>query len=118
MNFRIRRQKIKLLQKKTLGIILDENLIFKNHLDHLKFKLNRENCILEKIRYSVKPLLLRTIYFEIFDSQLRYGCQIWSQTEICAVKNIKTLHNKALCIINFKGPRTKATNLYKDSEIM
>ena len=40
------------------------------------------------------------------------------QTKSNAVKNIATLHNKILCIVNFKGPRTKATSLYEDSKLM
>ena len=102
INFRISRQKIKIFSTKYLVLILDENLTFKNHLINLKIKLNRANCLLAYlIRYYVKPLLLRSTYGAIFDSHLRYGCQIWGQTESCAVKNIETQDNKALRIINF-----------------
>ena len=51
-------------------------------------------------------------------SHLRYGCQVWDQTENCDVKNLETLHNKPLDIINFKGPCNEANNLYKDLKIM
>ena len=60
MNFRISGRKIKIFSKtKNLG--LDGKLTFKNHLDNEKFKLNRANYLLIKIRYYVKPLLLHTI---------------------------------------------------------
>ena len=66
--FRIRGQKTKIFSKtKYLGLILDENLTFKNHLNNLKFELNIANYLLAKIRCYVKPLLLCTIYYEIFD---------------------------------------------------
>ena len=59
MNFRTSGQKIKIFSKtKNLG--LDEKLTIKNHLDKEKFKLNRANCLLTKVRYYVKPLLLHT----------------------------------------------------------
>ena len=77
MNFRISGQKIKIFSKtKYLIIILDENLTFKYHLENLKFKLNRANCLLAKIRYYIKPTLLSTIYYTIFNSHLRYGQSI------------------------------------------
>ena len=60
MNFRISRQKIKIFSK-TKNLSLDEKLTFKNHLDNEKFKLNRPNYLLIKVRYYVKPLLLHTI---------------------------------------------------------
>ena len=89
MSFRISGQKIKtFLKTKYLGIIFDENLTFKNHLGNLKFKLNRANCLLAKIRYYIKPLLLRTSYYAIFESHLRYGCQILSQTKSSVAKNM------------------------------
>ena len=52
MNFRISGQKINMIsQTKYLGLILDEHLTFKYHLQNLKLKLNRANCLLSKIRY-------------------------------------------------------------------
>ena len=118
MNFRICGQKIKFLNKtKHLGIILDEHLTFKSHLENLKFKLNRGNGLLSKIRYYVKKDLLRTIYYALFDSHLRYGCQIWGQLNNQNIDNIKKAQNKALRIINFKGPLESAGPLYKTSKI-
>ena len=65
---------------KYLGLILDEYLTFKYHLQKLKLKLNRANCLLSKIRYYVKFPSLRTIYYTLFVSHLRYGCKIWGQS--------------------------------------
>ena len=57
MNFRISGQKINMISEtRYLGLILNEHLTFKYHLQ--KLKLNRANCLLSKIRYYVKfPLL-------------------------------------------------------------
>ena len=80
MNFRMSEQKINMIcQTKYLGLILDENLLFKYHFQSLKLKLNKANCLLSKVRYYVKLPLLRTIYYALFDSHPRYGCQIWDQ---------------------------------------
>ena len=119
LNFRISGQKIKICNKtKYLGIILDENLTFKPHLDKLKLKLNRGNCLLSKIRYYVQAGLLRTIYYALFDSHLRYGSQIWGQLNNNQdIEKIKITQNKALRIINFKGPLENADELYKNSKI-
>ena len=118
MNFRISGQKIKMLSKtKYLGLFLDENLSFKYHLDTIKLKLNRANCLLSKIRHYVRAPLLRAKYFAIFDPHLRYGCQIWGQNKNYAVENIEKLQNKAIRILNFKGPHAEASNLYKESKI-
>ena len=108
MNFRISGQKINMIsQTKYLGLILDEHLTFKYHLQNLKLKLNRANCLLSKIRYYVKFPLLRTIYYALFDSHLRYGCQIWGQRRNEYIESIEKTQNKAIQILNFKSPRDR-----------
>ena len=96
MNFRISGQKINMIsQTKYLGLILDEHLTFKYHLQNLKVKLNSANCLLSKIRYHVKFPLLQTIYYALFDSHLIYNCQIWSQRRNEYIESIeKTQSNK------------------------
>ena len=94
MNFRVSGQKIMLSKTKYLGLFLDENLSFKYHLDTIKLKLNRANCLLSKIRHFVRAPLLRTIYFAIFDPHLRNGCQIWGQNKIVLLKTLKNYNTK------------------------
>ena len=72
MHFKIKEHKINLISEvKYLGLILDENLRFKYHLQNLKLKLSRANCLLSKIRYYVKFALLQRNYYALFDSRLR-----------------------------------------------
>ena len=78
MNFRISGQKIKITTStKYLGLILDEHLTWTLYMKTLKTKLNRANGLVAKIRYSTSREILRTIYHALFDSHLRYGCQVW-----------------------------------------
>ena len=77
MNFRISGQKINIVKEvKYFGLKLDQHLTLKQHMDTIKLKLNRENRLLAKIRYHVDSKLLKTIYSAIFESHLRYGCQL------------------------------------------
>ena len=78
MNFRISGQKRNMISETKISWIniLDKHLTFKYHLQNLKLKPNRANCLLSKIIYYFKFPLLRTIYYTLFDSHLRYGCQV------------------------------------------
>ena len=84
----------------------------------LKTNLNRANGLLAKIRHLVSKSLLRTIYFAIFDSHLRYGCQIWGQKDSQEFKSITTVQNKGHWILNFKGPLEHSRLLYKSSKML
>ena len=56
-------------------ILMDQHLSWDQHLKMLKQKLSRANELLDKVSYYLSPELLRTLYFPIFEPQLRYGCQ-------------------------------------------
>ena len=109
MNFRISGQKINMIsQKKYFELILDEHLIFKYHLQNLKLKVNRAYFLLSKVRYYVKFPLPRTICYALFDSHLRYGCQIWGQRRNEYIESIEKTQNKAIRIPNCTGPGEEA----------
>ena len=88
MNFRISGQIINIVQEaKYLGLKLDKHLTFKQYMHTKKLKLNRANSLLAKISCHVDSKL-STIYFAIFEFHLRYGCQLWGQTQTQVMNNI------------------------------
>ena len=115
MNFRISRQRIKVKPcAKYLGIIIDEFLNWKFHFDVLGTKLGRSIGLLS-LRYFVSANLLRIICFAIFDSNLRYGCQVWGQNKNASTKEVASIQDKALRIIhnhNTRGALKKLVNVY------
>ena len=101
-----------------LGILMDQHLSWDQHLKMLKQKLSRANGLLAKVRYYLSPKLLRTLYFSIFESHLRYGCQIWGQHSNHNLKDIANLQPKTIRIINFKNKYTPVEPLLKETKIM
>ena len=71
-----------------------------------------------KLRYSVKPDLLWTVYFVIFDSILRYRIQVWGQNRNQAIKDIEKNQDKTIRILNFKWKNNPVNLLFKNSKIM
>ena len=78
---------------KYLGINIDENLNWKQHIHDIAIKLNRANSVLYTIRNYVNKHILRTIYFSIFDSHINYANLIWGQN-LHAVSRIVILQKK------------------------
>ena len=64
---------------KYLGIKIDENLNWKQHIRDIAIKLNRANALLFTIRKYVNKHILRTIYFAIFDSHINFANLLWGQ---------------------------------------
>ena len=119
MNFRISGQEIApATQTRYLGILMDQHPSWDQHLKMLKQKLSRANGLLAKVRYYLSPKLLRTLYFSIFESHLRYGCQIWGQHSNHNLKDIANLQRKAIRIINFKNKYTPVEPLFKETKTL
>ena len=90
---------------KYLGIKIDENLNWKQHIHDIAIKLNRANALLSIIRNYVNKLTLRTIYFAIFDSHINYANLIWDQN----------LHSLSRIIILQKSLKNYEFSVYKSS---
>ena len=106
------------MKKKSLGIYLHEHLTWNFQLNQIKTKLSRNCGLLAKLRYHVKIELLRTVYFAIFSSVLRYAVQVWGQHRNQAIKEIEKLQEKAIRIMFFKGRNDPANPLFKTLETM
>ena len=94
---------------KYLGMTIDNNLSWDDHINNLKKKLSRANGILAKLRSYVPKKTLSSVYYAIFHSQLLYGCLMWSLTTAKNFDSIKVLQKKCLRIMNF-SPYNSHTN--------
>ena len=65
--------------QKHLGIILDEKLNFKEHIDSTIFKVNRGIALIKKLRYRLPRKSLNTIYKALLRPLLDYGDIIYDQ---------------------------------------
>ena len=86
-------------------------------MNTLKQKLNRANGILAKLRYYISADILKTIYYALFDSHMRYACQIWGQSHSKTFDMIQTTQNNALWILNFKQSMEPSEHLYQKLKI-
>ena len=103
---------------KYLGIIIDENLSWKNHLNELTKKLSRANSMLCKVRHFVDKPTLRSIYFSIFSSHLTYGSLIWGQKGSPNRVQIESLQKSAIRIMSFSPFRSHTASLFPELAIL
>jgi hypothetical protein len=67
---------------KFLGLDITENLSWKNHIRVVCAKLSKTIFIVKVLKGVLSTNLLRSIYFEKFQSLLRYGIIFWGVQEI------------------------------------
>ena len=102
---------------KYLGIKIDENFNWKQHIHDIAINLNRANPLLFTIINYVNKRILKTIYFTIFDSHINYANLIWGQN-LHAVNRIVILQKKALRIMNFQSRDSHSSPLFKSNHIL
>ena len=119
MNFCLSGQKIR--QKtctRYLGVLIDEHLLYKDHINFLKQKVNRANGTLAKLRHHLPSDILKTVYYCLWNTHLRYACQVWGQSNIDKLVMVQRAQSKALRIINFKEERHPSAPLYTETKIL
>ena len=106
-------------QIKYLGLYLDKHLNGHYQSKLVMQKLARAIGMLSKVRHYVNKAELKNIYHAIFESHLRYGCQIWflSSTQFIREK-IEKLQKKALRIMSFSDFKEPSSPLFKEWKIL
>ena len=65
---------------KFLGVLLDENLTWNNHIHVIENKIAKNIGILYKARYTINQQGLRSLYYSFIHSYLNYGNIVWAST--------------------------------------
>jgi len=101
---------------KYLGIYLDEHLCWSKQINDLSQRLRRANGALSKLRHLMPNQILLNVYFAIFHSHLKYGCQVWGQNS--KSDRIFLLQKAALRIISFANFYSPSSPLFAHSKIL
>ena len=65
---------------KFLGVIIDENLTWKNHIDAISKTISRNIGVLTKLKHFVPENILYSLYCTLILPYINYGVLIWGNT--------------------------------------
>ena len=103
---------------KYLGVILDKNLNWKPHIQHVNMKISKGIGILAKMRHFVPAQILRNLYFAFIAPHVNYGIINWGCAVQTATKSMQSCLNKALRIMNFENYTASAKPLFSQLGIL
>ena len=86
-------------QCKYLGVIIDQNLTWKLHIDYMCRKLVKNLFLLRKARMYITEHIARTLYYTIIQSHLDYCSPVWSNTFDISLNKLRVLQKRALRIV-------------------
>ena len=102
---------------KYLGIKIDANLTWIDHVNDIAIKLNWANAMLFKVREFVNAKILKSIYYAILDCHLNYANTVWAQNRNSMNRRI-ILQKKALHIMSFECRNAHSNPLFFRHEII
>ena len=101
-----------------LGLLLDENLNWKYHLNELSKKLARTSGIFFKIRHLLPTSVLVSLYNSLFAYFLQYGIIVWGLTYDIHTKPIYLLQKKIVRATAFKNFTSPSTPIFSEMKIL
>lgn len=103
---------------KYLGIFIDSNLNWKNHVRYICSKLRRNIGLLSKIRYFINLNTLITLYYALIYPFLIYGIIAWGSASPTNLNALFILQKKALRIITFSKFDEHSSPLFRKTKII
>ena len=103
---------------KFLGLTLDENLSWNQHIEGLCNKLKSLFHIFYNIKDYVSKPEIQAIYYTLVYSRIKYGINIYGQAGSTKMLKIQTLQNQLLKVLSEKKYRYPTEKLHKEFNLL
>ena len=85
---------------KYIGVILDEQLTWRDHIDYISTKIKRNIGAIKRIRISLPKEYLDMLYKTIVEPHFRYCNTVWGHCGDTLLNRLQALQNRAARIIS------------------
>merc|ERR1711888_484446 len=103
---------------KYLGLTIDENLTWNNHINELCTKLKSLFHVFYNIRDYLSIDNVKTIYYTLIYSRIKYGITLYGQAGSTKLKRVQTLQNQLLKVLLGKKFRFPTDDLLHELKIL
>ena len=103
---------------KFLGVIIDENLTWKNHIDTVSKTISRNIGMLTKMKHYVPGYILYSLYCTLVVPYINYGILIWGNTCKTYLDKIFKLQKWAIRTISLEHYRSHTGPLFEKHSIL
>ena len=103
---------------KYLGLLIDDKLSFKNHIDDLCNSLVKYNGIFYRLRTSLPLAVAIQLYYSLVYSKISYGIEIFGVVKASILRPLQVLQNRILKTITFSQRRYPTDKLHSNLGIL
>ena len=103
---------------KFLGVLIDDCLTWKAHIDCISKTLSRNIGVMNKLKHFLPERILRTLYCTMIMPYLNYGILIWGDTCKTYLDKLVKLQKWAMRVITNSHYRSHTAPLFSKSNIL
>ena len=103
---------------KFLGVYIDSNLTWQDHINHISNNVAKGVGILSKLKLSLPKSILRSIYCSLILPHISYCCTVWSACNQALLNKLVTLQKKAIRHISHTGIFDHTSPLFQSLKIL
>lgn len=103
---------------KFLGVLIDENLTWKYHIEAISKTISRNIGVLNKLKHFVPDQILHTLYCTLVMPYINYGILIWGNAANVYLQTIFKLQKWALRTISNSYYRCPSSPLFAKYRIL
>ena len=85
---------------KFLGVVIDEQLTWKFHIDHVKSRVSQIIAVLHKVKESVNKCALFLLYNSLIVPHLTYCIEAWGSANKTYIEPVFKLQKRAIRVVN------------------
>ena len=97
-----------------LGITINKNLNWKNHIQNIAIKLSKAIGILNRLKFQLPLNILKIVYNSLVHSHLNYGLLCWGYQ----IQRLIKLQKKAIRVITLSKYNSHTEPLFKKHRIL
>ena len=103
---------------KYLGLLIDENLSWKNHINNIANKISKIIGIIAKLRHYIPSHATLNIYRSLILPHLTYGLVAWGSASKTCLNRILVLQKRALRLIHFVKTEVHAIPFFPHAKVL
>ena len=103
---------------KFVGHVLDENLTWEGHVEHIAKKLASANFAINSSKNFLPLKIRKTIYYSLFDSHLNFGNLLWGCASNKFLNKIEKLQKKCIRNVDLQKFTSHTEPIYKKLKIL
>ena len=103
---------------KYLGVLIDEILSWKHHINYISTKISEGVGIITRLRHLVSRTTLLNIYRSLIEPYISYGLVAWGQATNVHLNKVVILQKRVLRLMDFSDYTSHSAPLFLKNALL